>query len=314
MCYTILEDNDGGKMNKLNKVIKTTKFLTDLPYNHFNLENYFSILQKNKLNPITIDTEKNQPIKLMSGNNFYARIVTSNYNSKIKERKIYIVGKGILFDSGGYNLKTGRNGPYGMHDDKAGMIIAMNVANYFKGNVIAYCPVTTNFIHNSKIIPGDIIKIGKKNVKVTNTDAEGRLILAEALSTLPITKSNIVITIATLTGAVSYAIGEEATGVFSDNENLLRMYADASFEAKELAWGLPLWEHYQRKYYDKKLIKNSIDEIKCGATEAALFVKQFVHNVKNWLHLDIASSAFNKDGKANGVPIKSLINFIKRLQ
>jgi leucyl aminopeptidase len=298
-------------MNKLNKMISTTKSLINLPYNLFNLENCVSTLQSKGLSPITINTAENLPIKLMSGGNFYSRIITSNYVPN-KKKNIYIVGKGILFDSGGLNLKDRHMED--MTGDKAGMIIALSVANYLKGNVSAFCPVTTNFIQTSKIIPGDEIKIGKKIVKVTNTDAEGRLILSEALDKLRPTKDDIIITIATLTGAVAYAIGEEATGVFAENEDLLRKYATAAYEAKELAWGLPLWEHYQSKYYDKKIIENSTRDIKCGATEGAMFIKQFVLHPNQWIHLDIASSAFFKDGKANGVPIKSLINFIKKLQ
>lgn len=297
-------------MENLNKVISTTKKLIDLPYNRFNLENCFSILQSKELNPITIDTAENLPIKLMSGGNFYSRIITSNYFPN-KKKNIYIVGKGILFDSGGLNLKDRHMED--MTNDKAGMIIALNIANYLKGNVIAFCPVTTNFIQNSKIIPGDEINIGKKTVKVTNTDAEGRLILAEALSMLKPNKDDIIITLATLTGAAAYAVGEEATAVLGENEDLLRKYAIASYESKELAWALPLWNHYQKKYYDKKLIDNTVNAIKCGTTEAALFVKQFVPNVNNWIHLDIAYSAFTGK-KANGVPIKSLINFIRRIQ
>jgi leucyl aminopeptidase len=299
-------------MDNLNKVISTTRKLIDLPYNRFNLENCFAVLHSHELNPVTIDTASNLPIKLMSGDNFYARVVTSNFKLPTpKTKNIYIVGKGILFDSGGLNLKDRHMED--MTNDKAGMIIAMNVANYLKGNVIAFCPVTTNFIQNSKITPGDIISIGKKDVKVTNTDAEGRLILAEALSMLKLNKDDIVITLATLTGAAAYAVGEEATAVLGENEELLKLYAEASFEAKELAWALPLWNHYQKKYYDKKLINNSVDGIKCGTSEAALFVKQFVPNPNNWIHLDIAYSAFTGK-KANGVPIKSLINFIRRIQ
>lgn len=296
-------------MDKLTKVIKTTKTLIDLPYNRFNLENYFCVLHENELNPVTIDTEKNLPIKLMSGDNFYSRIVASNYNPN-KKKNIYIIGKGILFDSGGLNLKDRHMED--MTGDKAGMIIAMNVANYLKGNVIAFCPVTTNFIQNSKIIPGDEIDIGKKTVKVTNTDAEGRLILAEALSMIKPNKDDIIITLATLTGAAAYAVGEEATAVLGENEKLLKLYAEAAFEAKELAWALPLWNHYQKKYYDKKLIENSVSAIKCGTSEAALFVKQFVPDLNQWIHLDIAYSSFTNK-KANGVPVRSLINFIRKL-
>jgi len=297
-------------MDNIKKVIEVSKKLSNLPYNRFNLENYFSVLHENELNPVTFDTAKNLPIKLMSGDNFYARVVTSNYFPN-KKKNIYIVGKGILFDSGGLNLKDRHMDD--MINDKTGMIIAMNVANYLKGNVIAFCPVTTNFIQNSKITPGDIISIGKKEVKVTNTDAEGRLILAEALSMIKPNPNDIVITLATLTGAAAYAVGEEATAVLGENEELLKKYAEASFEAKELAWALPLWNHYQKKYYDKKLIENSVNAIKCGTSEAALFVKQFVPNPNNWIHLDIAYSAFTGK-KANGVPVKSLINFIRRIR
>jgi leucyl aminopeptidase len=292
-------------MNKLDKAISTAKKLIDLPYNKFSLENYSKILTKH-FGSLDFIRNPNLPCQLMSGNHSQAGIVKTPGKGKI-----YLVGKGILFDSGGLDLKRGMAD---MSDDKAGMIIALTVANYFKKDVIAYCPVTTNFLQTSKITPGDEIKIGKKIVKVTNTDAEGRLILAEALDTLHPNKNDIVITIATLTGAVGYAIGEEATGVFAENETLLAKYAGASFETEELAWGLPLWAHYQKKYYNKKVIENSIRDIKCGATEGALFVKQFVAYPENWIHLDIASSSFDKDGKANGVPIKSLINFIKKVQ
>jgi len=300
-------------MNKLDKVISTAKKLIDLPYNKFNLENYYSVLLNNNIPVFTVETEQNQPIKLMSGNNFYSRIVTtSNLHSNIKTKKrIFIVGKGVLFDSGGLDLKT--RGMEDMSNDKAGMIISLTVANYLKGNVIAYCPVTTNFVQTSKITPGDEIKIGKKTVKVTNTDAEGRLILAEAITKINASKNDIIITLATLTGCVAYAIGDKATGVFSPNSDLMKKYAEASYEAGELAWGLPLWRHYQKAHYNKKVIQNSIKEIKDGATEGAMFIKQFIPFPENWVHLDIAYSSFTKD-KANGTPIKSLINFIRRLQ
>ena len=298
-------------MTNLNKVISTTRKLIDLPYNRFNLENCFAVLHENELNPVTIDTAKNLPIKLMSGDNFYSRIITSNYFPN-KKRNIYIIGKGVLFDSGGYNLKTGREGPYGMHDDKAGMIIALNVANYVKGNISAFCPCTTNFLHNSKIIPGDIIKIGKKEVLVNNTDAEGRLLLAEAISTLNVSKNDIIISIATLTGCCEYAV-DKATGVFSDNDELVRKYADASHEAQELAWCLPMFD-YMNDYYKKQPIKNSDDRIKAGASQGAVFLKQFCKYPNNFIHLDIARSAFDDEGRANGVPVKTLIKFIKKLK
>jgi leucyl aminopeptidase len=299
-------------MKKLNKTITTAKRLINLPYNKFNLDNYFPILYKTFKELGFKITDSELPIRLMSGKHTNSGIVTYNQLvSPYRKKNIYIIGKGILFDSGGMNLKDEDFSD--MTGDKAGMIIALAVANYLKGNVIAYCPITTNFIHTSNIIPGDEIKIGKKIVKVTDTDAEGRLILAEALSTLNIGKNDIVITIATLTGAVGYAIGDKATGIFSDNEKLIKQYTKAAQEAKEYVWRLPLWDYLQKKYYDKKVIDNYNKKIKEGATQAAMFVKQFVPYPNNWIHLDIAYSSFN-EGKATGVPIKSLINFIKNLK
>ena len=302
----------GGKLNNIDKVIKTAKKLIDLPHNLFNLNNYPNILYKNNL-PITYNqTSKNHPIRLMSGRSEYSGIVAMrNSLFSQKSRKIYLVGKGVMFDSGGLDLKSNMSN---MHCDKAGMIIALCVANYLKGNVVAYCPITTNFVHNSQITPGDQIKIGKKTVTVTDTDAEGRLILAEAITELNASKNDIIITVATLTGAVEYAIGKKATGVFSPNNELLKKYADASHKANEYAWGLPLWDYLEKEFYRTNKINNWEKEIKCGATAGALFIKQFVPNPMNWLHLDIASSAFNGDGSANGVPIKSLVNFIRSIR
>jgi len=295
-------------MNKLDKVIATARKLIDMPYNQFNLDNYLAILP----NPIAFNnTSEKLPIKLMSNNGFYAGIVEINNCKTEKENKIYIIGKGILFDSGGLNLKTGRGGSYGMHGDKAGAIIALSVANYLKGNVVVYCPITTNFIQNSQITPGDILKIGNKRVVVNNTDAEGRLILAEAISTLNVSKDDIIITVATLTGACEYAI-DKATGVLTPSDKLAELFLTASKEEKECAWRLPMFD-YMQKFYKKQPIKNAEDKIKAGTSEAAMFLKQFVPYPENWLHLDIAASS-SKDGKATGIPIKSLVNFIKRIK
>lgn len=300
--------------NDLNKVIATAKKLIDMPYNQFNLDNYEYILTKvfkfkgKKVNGLTYNSlqQEDQPVRLMSGNHPNAHCIHTCFG-----RHIYIIGKGILFDSGGLNLKTGRGGPYGMHGDKAGMIIALSVADLLPDKVTAFCPVTTNFIQNSKITPGDIIKIGNKRVVVNNTDAEGRLILAEAISTINASKDDIIITVATLTGACEYAI-DKATGVLTPSDKLAELFLTASKEEKEYAWRLPMFD-YMDKLYKKQPIKNAEDKIKAGTSEGAMFIKQFVPYPENWIHLDIAASS-SKDGKATGIPIKSLINFIKNLK
>jgi len=302
------------KNSKIKKYVEGYKKLVDMPYNQLNLNNYHELVRDTfKVQPMAYNTEANQPIKLMSGQDENACVMLTVPISK--KRKIYIVGKGILFDAGGYDLKNEMNT---MKTDMAGMACAWATYAYFKkthktDRVVPYCPVSTNFLHNNEIIPGDRIKIGKKIVEVTNTDAEGRLILAEALVNLNPTENDIVITVATLTGCVEYAVGKKAVGVFSPSQVLANKYIQASKQADELAWRLPLWDYLQKKY-NKRIIKNSDEKISAGATEGAMFVKQFVKYPQNWIHLDIASCAYDETKeKATGKPLPSLIKFVEGL-
>jgi leucyl aminopeptidase len=293
-------------MKKLDKYIRGCKKLVDMPYNQLNIANYAeTVVDVYGGYAKFINTPEDKPIKLMSGDETFAGILAS-YVGKGK-RKIYLVGKGVLFDSGGYDLKDDMKT---MKCDMAGMATAFAIASYFgRDDVVAYCPVATNFIHNNGITPGDYIKIGNKVVEVLNTDAEGRLILAEALSNLKVGKDDIVITIATLTGCCGYAIGDRATGVLTPSDKLAEDYL--SIKSKELAWRLPLWDYLQ-KDFDKKKIPNILKE-KCGTTNAGMFLKQFIKYPKNWLHLDIAYSAYNDNTrKATGEPIDTIVKFIKK--
>jgi len=296
--------------NNLEKYINSCKKLIEMPYNKLNLSNYKEkVGEAYDIKVKSIDTSSKSPIKLMSGNCPQAGII---YDKEPTKGKIFLVGKGILFDSGGYDLKpAGRMND--MKTDMAGMAIAFAVSSYLNSkDIIAFCPVATNFIHNNNITPGDYIKIGIKEVEITNTDAEGRLILAEALSQLPVKKGDIVITIATLTGACAYALGEKATAFMTPTKEFTGKFKQASAKAEELAWRLPLWDYLQKEFNHKR-IKNTSKE-KCGTIMAGIFLKQFVKYPNNWIHLDIAYSAYdNKKNKATGVPIKSLVNFIKSL-
>ena len=299
------------------KLISTAKRLTDLPHNKFDLELYKDKLLKHHLYRRFHSTPYFGVIRQMAGGHDDAGIVDTSMGIDTPEPRIILIGKGMLFDSGGYNLKTGKH-LADMHVDKAGMVIALTVAKYFDAvekrlnnkHVVAYCPVTTNFLHTSKLTPGDIVQIGKHEVCINNTDAEGRLIIAEALTLAPIRDNDVVITIATLTGCCEYAV-DKATGVLGSPE-LTARYLLAAKQAKEYAWTLPMFD-YMQKHYKKDPILNAQDKIKAGTSEGAMFIKQFVKYPKNWIHLDIASSAFDDRGKANGVPIKSLIRFIAGL-
>ena len=295
------------------QAVEYCKKLVNMPYNKFNLINYrekLSKLLKMKVN--FQETKSTGAIKLMSGQHKNAGILFTN-DCSAKKGRIILVGKGILFDAGGYDIKpSGRFAD--MKIDMAGMASAFSVALQLPAkNLVVYCPVSTNLVANSQILPGDEIKIGSKLVTISNTDAEGRLILAEALTNLSQTSKDIIITVATLTGAVGHAIGEKATAVFTFNDDLYQKYKRSSEKAKELAWRLPLWEYLDKKHFKKKRIKNSVKD-KPGASVAALFLKQFIKYPDNWIHLDIAFSCWDqKKEKATGQPVKTLNNFIKTL-
>ena len=295
------------------RAVEYCKRLVNMPYNKLNLANYkekLAKLLKIKIN--FIESKSSGPIKLMSGQHKNAGIISTNYHAT-RKRRVILIGKGILFDAGGYDIKP--SGKYAnMKIDMAGMASAFSVASQFiNTNLAVYCPVSTNLVANSQILPGDEIKIGNKLVTISNTDAEGRLILAEALTNVSQASKDIIITVATLTGTVGYAIGEKATGVFTLNDDLYKKYKMSSDKAEELVWRLPLWGYLDKKYFRKKRIKNSVED-KPGASLAALFLKQFVKYPDNWIHLDIAYSCWDKKKeRATGQPVRSLINFINIL-
>jgi leucyl aminopeptidase len=305
-----------GQNMKLKKYIKISNKLIDMPYNQLNLDNYLQVLFKTfnyKLRPGHTNDHGNV-ISLMSGLHENAGCISTREIDHSKSN-IIIVGKGILFDSGGYSLKRNM---LGMHTDMAGMAIAMATAHYCNielglSNVYAYCPVSANLLHNSNIMLGDKIPIGDKIVQVDNTDAEGRLILASALSNLKpdIKKTDIVVTIATLTGACAYAVGDRATAVLGGNK-IVKQYLKASKKVGELAAQLPLWKYLQADYNQKTISNTNSDS--CGTITAAMFLKQFVAYAKQWVHLDIATSSCNMKDKPTGVPIRTLIEFIKTLE
>ena len=293
--------------------VEYCKKLVSMPHNKFNLANYkerLSKLLKIKIN--FIETKPTGSIKLMSGQHKNAGIIATHYRST-KKRRVILVGKGILFDAGGYDIKP--SGKYAdMKIDMAGMASAFSVATQLPTkNLVAYCPVSTNLVANSQILPGDEIKIGSKLVTISNTDAEGRLILAEALTSVPQRSKDIIVTVATLTRAVGQAIGEKATGVFAFDDDLYQKYKKSSDKVKELVWRLPLWAYLDKKHFRKKRIKNSVKD-KPGASVAALFLKQFIKYPDNWIHLDIAYSCWDKKKeKATGQSVRTLIDFIKTL-
>jgi len=232
---------------------------------------------------------------------------------KSGEAPIVLVGKGITFDTGGISIKPGA----GMSDMKmdmggaAAVIGAMHAIAALKLNrrVIGLVPTTENMPSGSAYKPGDVITfMNGKTAEIDNTDAEGRLILADALSYASRYKPQAVIDLATLTGACVIALGSVATGLMGNNPTLTARLKESGDRTYDRVWELPLWEEYE------ELIKSDIADVKnsggrsAGTITAGLFLKHFISDYP-WAHLDIAgtgmtskaSGYINKGGTGAGV-------------
>jgi leucyl aminopeptidase len=250
----------------------------------------------------------------------------SKTNAKGKDHTI-IVGKGITYDTGGLNLKS--SGMETMKGDMAGGAVALAVvliAAQLKlpVHLTAVVAAAENSVSARSYKPGDVyISYSGKTVEISNTDAEGRLVLADALSyAIKKLKPTRLIDVATLTGGVDVALGSEATGLLANNDALADSLIRAGSETFERLWRLPLHEEY------KELLKSDVADMKNAAGRsaspitAAMFLKAFVDQAPHpipWAHLDIASTAFLNEAKryqpkfATGVGVRLLIEFLESL-
>lgn len=233
---------------------------------------------------------------------------------------VALVGKGITFDSGGISIKPSE-GMAEMKGDMAGgasvMATLVAIAQLKpKINVTALVPATENLPGGTALKPGDIIKaMNGKTIEVINTDAEGRLILADALCYAVKIGARAIIDVATLTGACRVALGKVCTGVFSNNQELADKIIAAGNEVGELTWPMPMFDEYREQ------LKSDIADIKNiggrygGAITAAKFLADFINNTP-WVHLDIAGTSETDKEKgyqvkgATGVPVRTLVSLI----
>jgi leucyl aminopeptidase len=234
---------------------------------------------------------------------------------------IALTGKGITFDSGGLSIKDAAQMEW-MKSDMAGaasILAAMKAIARLKPNVnvIAAIPSSENMPSGSAIRPGDVLRHrGGKTSEVVNTDAEGRLVLADALAYLAERKPRVIIDTATLTGACMVALGRDIYGVFGNDPGLIRDILSAGEAVGEPGWELPLYRDYRR------LIRSNIADVRnagkdrwAGAITAALFLEEFVGDTP-WAHLDVAGPAFpEKAGDywpngATGVPTRTLVQYV----
>jgi leucyl aminopeptidase len=245
------------------------------------------------------------------------RFITLEYQGGPRNLKpVVLVGKGITFDTGGISIKSAAE----MDEMKFDMCGAAAVLGTLKAagemrlplNVVGAIPSTENMPGGRATRPGDVVKsMSGQTVEILNTDAEGRLILCDALTYIERFRPAAVIDIATLTGACVIALGHVATGLFANDEALAREVAAAGEDACDSVWRLPLWEDYQEQLKSNFADFANIGGRPAGAVTAACFLARFARNYQ-WAHLDIAGTAW-KSGKekgATGRPVPLLVQFL----
>lgn len=245
------------------------------------------------------------------------------YSGAGRERPVVMIGKGVTFDSGGLNLKPAES-MQGMHTDMSGgaavlctMLLAAKLK--LKKNIVGLIPAVENMPSGSSYRPGDILtSMSGKTIEVLNTDAEGRIILADALTYAKRYKPELVVDVATLTGAAMIALGQRASAVFTKDEKLEKRLRELGEKSGDYVWPLPLWDEYEEE------IKGTFGDIANtgktrygGAINAAVFLYQFAKEYP-WAHIDIAPRTTAVDGEflakgASGVPVRLLIKLLETI-
>ncbi|MEK7737021.1 MAG: leucyl aminopeptidase, partial [Pseudomonadota bacterium] len=243
-------------------------------------------------------------------------IILRHDGGKKGEKPVVLVGKGITFDSGGISLKPGAE----MDEMKYDMCGAASVLGTMKAialmalpaNVVGLIPTAENMPGGGASRPGDIVtSMSGQTIEILNTDAEGRLILCDALTYAERFQPKCVIDIATLTGACVIALGHVASGLFANDEGLARELLHAGQNAYDRAWQMPLWEDYQEQLKSPFADMANIGGRPAGTITAACFLSRYTKKY-HWAHLDIAGTAW-KSGKekgSTGRPVPLLTHFL----
>ena len=233
-------------------------------------------------------------------------LVTMEWNgNKSKTKPLAFVGKGVCFDTGGYSLKPARfmeDMTYDMAGSAAVVGLMKTLAlRKAKVNAVGVVGLVENMVSGNAQRPGDIVKsYSGKTIEVLNTDAEGRLVLADALTfTEKKYKPKFIVDLATLTGAIIVSLGSEYAGLFSNDDKLSKQLIDAGEKVDEKLWRMPLHKNFDKLMDSKNADMQNINYVGgAGSTTAAQFLQRFILNKTPWAHLDIAGMAFSKYGGA----------------
>lgn len=324
---TILSDKASvDKGIVLGESVNLARSLANRPGNDLNPETFASYAKKyfakSKVSVSVIDAKKAKQLKMNGllavgqGSSTESRLLVLSYNNAPKKKPIALVGKGVTFDTGGISIKPGK-GMSEMKGDMGGAAAVFGALNALstlqaKTNVIGLIPLAENMPSSKAQRPGDILTMmNGTTVEVINTDAEGRLILADALHYAVTLGAKQILDIATLTGACSVALGNESAAVLGNDDTLLDAIKTASATTGEKVWELPLFEEFY-DYIKSPIadIMNAVETKGGGTCTAAKFLEQFVDNTP-WIHVDMASVMSH--GGTKGYHVKGMSGFGVRL-
>ena len=271
----------------------------------YNIE--YTILNKSALE----EMKAGGILSVNQGSHIPAYMIVLKYTHNGNAPHKAVIGKGITFDSGGYNLKSNS---YGMKYDMCGGADVLGIMKILAGiqaktNVYGIIPVTENLVNGKAYKPQDVITtLSGKTVEVVSTDAEGRLILCDAITYAQKLGASHLIDLGTLTGP---ALGDVYTGVFANDDAYYQEFEQAMKAADEKGWRLPMDEEYLEKLHSNSAdFKNGPMTFGGEASGAACLLNEFVEDGNKWIHLDIAATAKTPDG-ATGAMIRSIVELLK---
>jgi leucyl aminopeptidase len=252
------------------------------------------------------------------------RIVVMRWRGgRDKDKPVVLVGKGVVFDTGGISIKPSA----GMEDMKGDMGGAAAVAGAMltlalrkaKANVIGIVGIVENMPDGDAQRPGDIVtSMSGQTIEVINTDAEGRLVLADLLSYVQkVEKPAVMVDLATLTGAVIVALGNHHAGLFANNDDLAQSLTEAGLRTDEKVWRLPLGPEYDKLIDSKFADMKNVGGRHGGSITGAQFIQRFVENDTPWAHLDIAGTAMGSPSSdinqswGSGFGVRLLDEFVR---
>ena len=304
-----------SKYKALEDGIFLTKDLVSEPGNILHPDEYAKRISALKKNGLKINVYGENKLKKLGMNALLgvgqgsirgSYLVTMEWNGlKNNSRPLAFVGKGVCFDTGGYSLKPAKfmeDMTYDMAGSATVVGLMKNLAlRKAKINAVGVVGLVENMVSGNAQRPGDIVKsYSGKTIEILNTDAEGRLVLADALTfTEKKFKPKFMVDLATLTGAIIVSLGSEYAGLFSNNDELSNQLLDSGKKVEEKLWRMPLHKNYDKLINSKNADMQNINYVGgAGSTTAAQFLQRFILNKTPWAHLDIAGMAFSKYGGA----------------